>query len=270
MSVMTSNVWSSSQIEFRVDTLDGDARWQMNPEEQTWIFHLGGRLQQVRTETKSGLISEQLPLPGEMWKIGAGDVYEGTARGESMAYLLLRLSPRDFKALSGVTASEATSPLCFYDPKLAASVLGVREQVSRDSFDKAKTRLEATLAPYLRHESRRTESPRLSKATEQALETVISQRLEERLRLEDLAEASGLSRSQLCRRFEGTFGTSPGSYILRQRVRRAAEILSLQPPTNLSSLALDLGFSSHFSHAFRVVTGRTPSDFARGPHYFVV
>ena len=65
---MTSNVWSSSQIEFRVDTLDGDARWQMNPEEQTWIFHLGGRLQQVRTETKSGLISEQLPLPGEMWK----------------------------------------------------------------------------------------------------------------------------------------------------------------------------------------------------------
>ena len=90
MSVMTSNVWSSSQIEFRVDTLDGDARWQMNPEEQTWIFHLGGRLQQVRTETKSGLISEQLPLPGEMWKIGAGDVYEGTARGESMAYLLCR------------------------------------------------------------------------------------------------------------------------------------------------------------------------------------
>lgn len=52
-------------------------------------------------------------------------------------------------------------------------------------------------------------------------------------------------------------------YHLRLRLARALDLLGCYD--NLTTLGLDLGFSSHshFSSAFRQVYGRTPAEFQR-------
>ncbi|ESZ66656.1 hypothetical protein X728_04825 [Mesorhizobium sp. L103C120A0] len=52
-------------------------------------------------------------------------------------------------------------------------------------------------------------------------------------------------------------------YHLRLRLARALDLLGRYD--NLTTLGLDLGFSSHshFSSAFRQVYGRTPAEFQR-------
>ncbi len=254
--------WRSSRLELWVESLSGTASWQMKPEEQTWIFHLGGKLHGLNTETGDGLSCGDVPLPGEIWRIGAGEIYRGVARGSSMAYLLLRLSPKNLKALGGVGEFQTSSRFCYRDPEIAASLFELRAQTSRIGLEATCGRLMWSLGQHLRTEARILESPKLHGSTVKHLEQFIEGHLSEPIRLEQLCRESGLSRSELCRRFSATFGISPGQYILRRRVRRAASLLA-EGPVDLSGLAFDVGFSSHshLTHAFRGLTGLTPSRY---------
>jgi len=53
------------------------------------------------------------------------------------------------------------------------------------------------------------------------------------------------------------------SWCQRARIAAAIESLSTQANVSVKRLAADLGYASvpAFSHAFRQVTGRTPSEF---------
>jgi len=79
------------------------------------------------------------------------------------------------------------------------------------------------------------------------------------LRLERLCGLAGMDRSRFCRAFKRATGRSPHSYVLEQRVQRAAELLagSRRP---IAEVALAVGFSSqsHLTTAFRKITGATP------------
>jgi AraC-like DNA-binding protein len=80
----------------------------------------------------------------------------------------------------------------------------------------------------------------------------------------DLAHAVGTSARTLSRLFSTETQLSFKSWCQRARIAAAIERLSMRPNVSVKQLAADLGYASFpaFSHAFRQVTGKTPTEFA--------
>ena len=85
--------------------------------------------------------------------------------------------------------------------------------------------------------------------------------LEGALRLEDLAEAAGLSAFHFQRMFRESFGVSPHSYVRRRRVERARHLLA--GADAIADIALACGFTSqsHLTRVFKTETGLTPAAY---------
>jgi AraC-like DNA-binding protein len=80
----------------------------------------------------------------------------------------------------------------------------------------------------------------------------------------DLAHKVGTSARTLSRLFSAETQLSFKSWCQRARIASAIERLSMHPGLSVKQLAADLGYASFpaFSHAFRQVTGKTPTEFA--------
>lgn len=90
----------------------------------------------------------------------------------------------------------------------------------------------------------------------------IERNLDRRITLEELGEASGVSRYHLCRLFREAIGTSPGQYVIRRKLDYAAVLLR---SSNLpvGEIAERVGFenSMYFSNAFHHYMGSSPSSY---------
>src|SRR5215213_216980 len=79
-----------------------------------------------------------------------------------------------------------------------------------------------------------------------------------------LAREAYASSAHFSRCFKRAFGETPHRYLVRRRIERAQELLrgTERPVTEVS---LEVGFASpsSFSHAFRELTGGTPSAYAQ-------
>lgn len=84
----------------------------------------------------------------------------------------------------------------------------------------------------------------------------------ERLTMDDLAREAGVHPVHLSRVFRRITGKGIGEYVHRLRVREACERM-LDPERSLADISCDLGFAdqSHFTRAFRVITGMSPGAF---------
>ena len=93
----------------------------------------------------------------------------------------------------------------------------------------------------------------------------IATRLSESIGLTELADLTGLSRSQFGRAFKSSTGMSPHRWHLEQRLDLAKRLL-IDSRQSLVDVALMAGFSeqSHFNHVFRSFTGLTPTAWRRG------
>jgi len=82
--------------------------------------------------------------------------------------------------------------------------------------------------------------------------------------IEALAREVGTSARTLSRLFSSETQLSFKSWCQRARIAAAIEKLSTDANVSVKQLASDLGYASipAFSHAFRQVTGKTPSEFA--------
>jgi AraC-like DNA-binding protein len=82
--------------------------------------------------------------------------------------------------------------------------------------------------------------------------------------IETLAQAVGTSARTLSRLFAAETQLSFKSWCQRARIAAAIEKLSMEANVSVKQLASDLGYASvpAFSHAFRQVTGKTPTEFA--------
>jgi AraC-like DNA-binding protein len=82
--------------------------------------------------------------------------------------------------------------------------------------------------------------------------------------IEALAGAVGTSVRTLSRLFAAETKLSFKSWCQRARIAAAIERLSINGNVSVKQLASDLGYASvpAFSHAFRQVTGKTPTEFA--------
>ena len=88
--------------------------------------------------------------------------------------------------------------------------------------------------------------------------------LVEDISLEELAQLVGLSQSQFARAFKASTGLPPHRWCLHHRISRAQQML-LRGGDSLSEIAIQNGFGdqSHFTKAFRRVTGTTPASWKR-------
>jgi AraC family transcriptional regulator len=88
--------------------------------------------------------------------------------------------------------------------------------------------------------------------------------LESDLGVAELAGLVNLSPHYFSMLFRRAFGVPPHQYVLQERITEARKLLATGRMT-LSELATHLGFSdqSHFSRAFRKMTGTTPRSYQR-------
>ncbi len=90
----------------------------------------------------------------------------------------------------------------------------------------------------------------------------IQQHLDEELTLAELADIACFSAFHFHRVFRGMVGEPLGEHIRRIRLERAASRLRFgQQP--VLQIALDAGYETHesFTRAFRVLFGKSPSEF---------
>ncbi|HAU37359.1 MAG TPA: AraC family transcriptional regulator [Phycisphaerales bacterium] len=88
------------------------------------------------------------------------------------------------------------------------------------------------------------------------------------IRLGELADRAHMSESSLLRAFRKTMGVSPIDYLIRLRIRKAAELLC-DDGTKVTETAFRVGFAdgNYFSRQFRRVTGLTPGEYRRHARY---
>jgi len=81
---------------------------------------------------------------------------------------------------------------------------------------------------------------------------------DEQLKLETLANISGLSKYHYLRKFKEEFNMTPHAYLLQIRIQNAKNMLL--EDESLSEIALSCGFSdqSHFTRVFNKVYGMSP------------
>jgi AraC family transcriptional regulator len=89
----------------------------------------------------------------------------------------------------------------------------------------------------------------------------IEAHLNETLSLEVLAALGGLSPYHFARTFKKVMGQPPHQYIIRQRVKRAQQLLSTH--LSLAEIALDVGFAnqSHLNRHFKSLLQLTPQQY---------
>jgi len=98
----------------------------------------------------------------------------------------------------------------------------------------------------------------------QAATAYFQTRLDEKIRLGEVARRLGVNRTRLFEQFKRVTGLTPNDYLLRARVERA-RVLMADPRRSVTevALAVGLGSSQYFSTVFRRYTGQTPGAFRR-------
>jgi AraC family transcriptional regulator len=89
-------------------------------------------------------------------------------------------------------------------------------------------------------------------------------KIEDELRLSELAQSVGLSAAHFSEMFRKSTGETPHQFVLRLRVERAKEMLCSAEPRVLD-VAIACGFKTqqHFARVFRQLCGSTPTEYRR-------
>ena len=83
----------------------------------------------------------------------------------------------------------------------------------------------------------------------------------EKLVIDDLAHAAGLSRTVYIKRFRETTGKSPKQFITHTRIAAAKKLLATD--LSISKIAEETGFydAAHFMKTFLAITGMSPTEY---------
>ncbi|WP_354099033.1 AraC family transcriptional regulator [Bradyrhizobium sp. S3.2.12] len=95
----------------------------------------------------------------------------------------------------------------------------------------------------------------------------IDDNLSNKIYLADLAAVAGLSHMHFASQFRVAIGLPPHEYLLKQRIRRAEELL-VRTTTPIVEIALTVGFQSqaHFTTVFKRFMGHAPCRWRKAHH----
>jgi AraC-like DNA-binding protein len=87
-------------------------------------------------------------------------------------------------------------------------------------------------------------------------------RYSERLDVDAMAGAAGLSKAHFSREFRRAFGESPHQYLLTRRLERAAALLRMTD-WSVAEVCLEVGLQSigSFTTSFKRAYGQTPTEY---------
>ena len=104
----------------------------------------------------------------------------------------------------------------------------------------------------------------LSLSDKPSLQQVMEKNFCFKLRIEDYAELCHRSLSAFKRDFQQIYNETPGRWILKRRVERAANILD-NSDQSVSEIAFETGFEdlSHFSRVFKKIIGKNPTEYKK-------
>jgi AraC family transcriptional regulator len=162
--------------------------------------------------------------------------------------------------------------LFFFDADLWATVLKLKAQLQYPCRSQ-RAYVEA-LGIALAHELVRMNESTSSLASamrgglpgwqQTKLRQYIEEHLADEISLSSLARLVQLSPFHFSRAFKESFGVPPHRYLTGQRIERAKALLA-ERKLSVTEIGLDVGFNetSSFTHAFRKVTGETPTEYRR-------
>jgi AraC family transcriptional regulator len=101
----------------------------------------------------------------------------------------------------------------------------------------------------------------LAKWKKRSIRDYIDVHLESLIRMESLYTIAGLSKGHFHKAFLATFGTCPGDYINRRRVKMACRFLE-ETDEPIAQIAVRCGYADqpHFGKRFLKGTGYTPKQ----------
>ncbi|HXS21102.1 MAG TPA: AraC family transcriptional regulator [Steroidobacteraceae bacterium] len=223
---------------------------------------------QYRTAQGSALMT-----PGSLLLGNEGACFEcGHQHTRGDRCLAFHFSPELFESV--VAAAPGATQLALAAPRLPpvpsilallASAQALRDESGApEEFRELALRLAGEVCATLAEGSqlsRRTPTPRDERRVAAALRR-IEARQGVRLSVDELAAEAAVSAFHFLRIFEQVVGVTPGQYMLRTRLRRAAIGLRASNEA-IASVALDCGFDdlSTFNRQFRRATGLTPGAY---------
>ena len=85
------------------------------------------------------------------------------------------------------------------------------------------------------------------------------------INVRELAKKCGYSYDRFRHIFKEQTGVSPNEYIIQKRVEMAKKMMENNVSASLTYIAYECGFatSSHFSNAFKSLTGKSPKDYKK-------
>jgi len=225
---------------------------------------------------RQSLHGESLLLTrGAIQLMPPGEVHDGTA-GSDESYTLqtFRLSPALLKGLgeeiTGKHHFPSQASVVLRDTQLADQLIAIHTALQNASADplledaRVMTLFESLFARLLKP------SPQVVAGTltpHQLLRVrdFMEAHLCEKITLEDLALLLGLDRFRFLKLFKRTVGMTPHAWLLRLRLERAVELITMKHDMSITDIAHAVGFfdQSHFTRAFRAAYGVTPARFQR-------
>ncbi len=284
----TRRLFPSLEVIHRGDDIRRPTDWLIQEPRHTIVVHLGGQMDHLETEMESFGGSTGTALPGEIWTIPAGRTYHSHARGKDIEYAVLRCAT-DAHTLLGKPGPKRfdLSPMAgvrddflHHTTRQLVQAMQAADDVSGMLAESLSQTVSLYLLQSLSPESRhaklgfrqtRPTGPELTPLLSRMLREHIESRLEERLLLEELAALVAMTTHQFLVAFRKAFGSTPMHYIIRQRVRQAQRLL-LNSRKDISTIALECGFSSH-SHltaSFTKWVGCSPKIFRETARQFQI
>ena len=116
----------------------------------------------------------------------------------------------------------------------------------------------------VRHRPVRTYRGGLSPVRLRKVKEFVHAKMEDELRLGELAQSVGLSIAHFSEMFRKSTGETPHQFVLRLRVERAKEMLR-SAESRVLDVAIACGFKTqqHFARVFRQLCGSTPTEYRR-------
>ena len=249
-------------VLFATEDIRRPTDWAINDDRHALIVHLGGRMDVLETELDGHGGSSGPAITGEIWTVPAGMRYRSHARGGTISYAVLYFDAPDsqIRAVAGTRdkslldcvsrLSQAFSTGCGTD-EIEAQAL--TEAIRNHLFE----RYSADRTPVAQRSV-----PPINPQQARLLREFIVEMLSVEITLHDLAALLKLTVHELLLAFRNAFGTTPAQYVIEQRVR-AAQWKLLHTSADITSIALETGFSSHshLTSAFQQRVGYSPRAF---------
>lgn len=209
--------------------------------------------------------------PGELSLLNPGQIHTGIPRpGQSASYRMFYLSIPFMRGIAlDVTEGKAEAlefeRVVIRQPGVWSMLMGLTglietgcDHLERDTV--LFSALAGLITDHAGHPAARRQ-PALEPRAVRIAREYLAERLSEKMSLQEVAEAAGLSRHHFIRVFSRATGFSPHAYRTLRRIDRSKALL-LRGQT-LAEAALETGFvdQSHFTNVFKRIVGATPGQY---------